>query len=181
MVSVDGEFCLKEAYDAILQGDFELALKWFRQAIELEPGNASYYYKASVTGARSGKTALAKAWAAKAVELAPDEPVYRMHLKALEARELIGEARAKLEMAEPRPEEAIPLLVRAKELAPLSAEARLLLGLAVKDMGDLRAAIGHLKEALQLDPQHAEARRLLAEWRKERRRLVKQYYHIHPN
>jgi Flp pilus assembly protein TadD len=181
MVGMDGEACLKKAYDAILHGDFELALKWFRRAIELDPGNASYYYKASVTCSRSGKAAQAKEWAAKAVELAPEEPVYEMHLKTLEARELIAEARAILEAADPEPDQAIKLLVRAKDLNPLSAEASLLLGHASKSLGDFRSAIGYLLEALQLDPQHAEARRLLREWRRERRRLVKQYYHIYPN
>ncbi len=181
MVGMDGEACLKEGYDAILHGDFESAAAWFCRAVEQEPGNASYCYTASVTCARSGKAALAKELAARAVALAPGEPVYDMHYKTLEARELIAEARAKLELAEPEAKDAMKLLIRAKELDPLSAEARLLLGFASRCLGDLRSAIGYLHETLQLAPQHMEALRLLREWRRERRRLVQQYYHIHPN
>ncbi|WP_276351562.1 tetratricopeptide repeat protein [Cohnella caldifontis] len=169
---MDGETCLRQAYDAIFHGDFESAAAWFDRAIGLEPDNASYYYKASITLARSGKTAAAERYARKAAELDPEDPVYAMNVDALEAKRLVSEARGLLELPVPEPDLAARLLREAESLDPLSAEAKLLLGMANHMQGDLRSAIANLREALNLEPQHEEAGRLLREWRKERRRLV---------
>src|SRR5690606_22350910 len=56
---MDGETCMRKAYEAIFQGNFEAAVAWFLQALEREPGNADYHYKSSITIARSGRLDLA--------------------------------------------------------------------------------------------------------------------------
>ena len=38
---MDGETCLRQAYEAIFHGDFESAVFWFGQAIAMEPDNAA--------------------------------------------------------------------------------------------------------------------------------------------
>lgn len=176
---MDGETCLRQAYDAILHGDFESAVHWFAQAIEREPDNASYHYSASVTCSRSGKTALAESYAKRAVELDPDDPVYALNLRTIESRRMIQEARDLLELPEPRAAEAAKLLLQADKLDPLSAEAKLLLGLSYRMLGDLRSAIACMRETLRLYPQHEEAARLLREYRAERRRMLQSRF-SHP-
>ncbi|WP_219639943.1 tetratricopeptide repeat protein [Cohnella sp. CFH 77786] len=173
MDGMDGDTCLRHAYDAILHGDFEAAVHWFGQAIEWEPDNASYYYKASITCARSGKSALAEMYAKRAVELAPGDPDYALNLRTIEARRLLLESRMMLERSIPDAAQAKQLLLEAEKLDPLLAEAKLLLGIASRMLGDLRTAIAYIRDTLSLDPQHAEACRLLREYRAERRRKLR--------
>ncbi|WP_230876148.1 tetratricopeptide repeat protein [Paenibacillus validus] len=52
---MDGELAIKKAYESILNHDFEQAIGWFERAIALNPNNASYHYKLSITYARSNK------------------------------------------------------------------------------------------------------------------------------
>ena len=54
---MDGESCIRKAYEFIFNSDFEEAIHWFELAIEAEPDNASYYHKCAVSCARSGKSA----------------------------------------------------------------------------------------------------------------------------
>lgn len=169
---MDGAACLRQAYDAIFHGDFESAAAWFERAIQREPDNASYYYKASITLARSGNLTAAERYAKRAAELDPEDPVYAMHVGALKARRLVSEARGLLELPNPEPARAEALLREAETLDPLSSEAKLLMGMVCRMKGDYRAAIDSLREVLSLEPQHEEAGRLLREWRRERRRLV---------
>ncbi|WP_372634382.1 tetratricopeptide repeat protein [Cohnella sp.] len=170
---MNGDACIRLAYDAIFQGDFEAAVHWFGQALELEPDNAEYYFRASITCARSGKANQAMTYAHKAVELNPDDRSYRLHLKMLQARERFAEARQLLSQAEPDVGRSVFLLQEAVQLDPLLAQARLLLGIAYRAQGEYRQALESLRDALQLDPGLEEARRLLRETRAERRRLLK--------
>jgi tetratricopeptide (TPR) repeat protein len=170
MDGMNGEQCLQEAYEAIYRGDFESAESWFLQAIEREPNNASYYYKASITCSRNGKLSSAMAFAGKALELEPWRPAYAFHYQTLQARCRIAEAEKMLSQSPPGAEEAVLKLREAASLDPLSAEARLYLGIAYRLLPDLQRAAASLKEALQLDPQLEEARRQLHELRTERRR-----------
>jgi len=177
---MNGEECLRQAYDAIFQGDFESAIRSFAQAIELEPDNAEYYYRGSITCARSGKTNLAVAYARKAVELNPNESSYVLNLRTIQCKERIVQAKELLERNEPDIERSAVLLLEAVRLDPLSAEAKLLLGIVFRVQGDFRKAIESLQDALLIEPALEEAKRLLSEIRSERRRLLKQQYsHYH--
>ncbi|TJY44322.1 tetratricopeptide repeat protein [Cohnella pontilimi] len=164
-----GDTYLRQAYDAIFRGDFESAIHCFQQAIEQEPDNASFYYKASITCARSGKLTLAAAYAKRAVELDPENLDYTLNSQSIEAKRLIAEARTLLEGEIPDPDQAKKLLSDADALDPLAVEAKLLLGLACRMQEDYRGAVAYFQDALRLDPQLAEAQRLLeqtrAEWR----------------
>ncbi|MBB6690197.1 tetratricopeptide repeat protein [Cohnella xylanilytica] len=173
---MNGESCVQQAYESILRGDFEAAAEWFERAVEAEPDNPSYYYKGSITLARSGKLPLALDYAKRAVELAPGEPAYELQLRMLRSRLRIAEARELLSANPPRTEPAIGLLKEAFRLDPLAADARLLLGIAYRMRGEYGRSIEALREALQLNPQYEEARRLLREVRSERRRTLKQLY-----
>ncbi|WP_182300642.1 tetratricopeptide repeat protein [Cohnella cholangitidis] len=177
---MDGEECLRQAYEAIFEGDFESAVHWFGQAIAIEPDNAAYYYSGSITCARSGKLSMAMAYALKAVELSPDDQAYRLNLRMIVSRQKIAEARHYLSMVSPDVEKSVSLLKEAANLDPLSAEARFMLGALYRLQRDYKLAIESLRDALQLEPQHEEAKRMLHEVRSERRRLLKQQYsHYH--
>jgi tetratricopeptide (TPR) repeat protein len=176
MVGMDGETCLRQAYDAIFQGDFESAMFWFGQAIAIEPENAAFHYKGSITCARSGRLSQALEYATKAVELNPEDPAYLLNLRTITARQRILDVRNLLSQTAPDLEKSKELLKEAAHFDPLSAEARLLLGFVYRMQGDYRLALDNLRDALQLEPGHEDARRLLHEVRAERRRILKQQY-----
>ncbi len=177
---MNGDSCIRLAYDAIFQGDFEAAVHWFGQAIELEPDNAEYYFRGSITCARSGKHVQAMDYAKRAADLNPGEPSYRLHLRMLLARERFAEARRLLSQTEPDVGRGVALLQEAVQLDPLSAQAKLLLGIAYRAQRKYDLAQDCLRDALQLDPGLGEARKWLGEIRAERRRLLKQQYsHYH--
>ncbi|BBI33229.1 tetratricopeptide repeat protein [Cohnella abietis] len=173
---MDGETCLRQAYEAIFHGDFELAIYWFGQAIAIEPENAAYHYRGSITCARSGKLKLALTYAERAVQLDPNDSSYQLNLRMILSRQKIIEARGLLASASPDIEKSLELLQEAAKLDPLSAEARLLLGVLYRIQRNYKLALDSLRDALQLEPQHEEAKRLLHEVRAERRRLLKQQY-----
>lgn len=177
---MDGEGYVRQAYEAIMQGDFELALLEFQHAIAADPGNASYYYKGSVTCARSGKLQLAMTYAQKALELNPDDPTYKLHYRTVQAKQRVHDVRNRLQLALPNLGECAMELKEATRLDPLSAEAFLLLGIVHRLRGDYRSSLETLREALTLDPQNEDIRRLLREVREERRRALKQQY-TNPN
>jgi Flp pilus assembly protein TadD len=168
---LEGESCVQAAYEALLQGDFDAAAVWFVRAVEAEPDNPSYYFRGSVTLARSGRLGLALRYARRAVELAPDETSYALQLRLLESRERIDEAQRLLSLTPSKPETAISLLKEAFRLDPLAAQAKLLLGVSYRLAGDDRSAREALREALLLNPQYEEASRLLREMYAEQRWL----------
>ncbi|WP_158602173.1 tetratricopeptide repeat protein [Cohnella endophytica] len=173
---MDGETCLRQAYDAIFQGDFELAVHWFGQAIALEPDNAAYLYSGSITCARSGKLALALAYARKAAQLQPDNQAYSLNLRMIESRQRISDVRQLLAAPVPDIEACVEMLKEAAQLDPLSADARLILGILYRMQRNYKQSLESLRDALQLEPQNEEAKRLLHEVRAERRRLLKHQY-----
>ncbi|WP_186438199.1 tetratricopeptide repeat protein [Cohnella terricola] len=176
---MDGDMCLRQAYDAIYQGDFESAVYWFGRAIELDPGNAAYYHRASITCARSGKLQLAMDYALKALELNPDEPSYRLNLRMIQSKQRIAEVRQLLSQPTPDIASCIALMREAVQLDPLSAEANLVLGVLYRMQQNYSQALGFLRDALQLEPGLEEAKRLMSEIRAERRRVIKQQYKIY--
>lgn len=178
---MDGDTCLRQAYEAIFQGDFESAMLWFQQAIEIEPENPAYYYKASITCARSGKHSLAMTYAQRAVELEPEDKTFQLHLRMITSKQRIMDARNALTSKSPDIEQSMKWLREAAQLDPLSSQARLLLGIAYRMKRDYRRSLECLRDALQLDPQHDETKRLLHEVRAEWRRILKQQYsHFNP-
>ncbi|MFC5467740.1 tetratricopeptide repeat protein [Cohnella suwonensis] len=173
---MDGETCLRQAYDAIFRGDFESAMNGFSQAIALEPDNATYLHSGSITCARNGRLPQALAYARRAAELQPDNPSYQLHLRTLLSKQRIYEARILLAQPAPNIDESAKLLKDATQLDPLSAEARLMLGILYRMQRNYKLSLDSLRDALQLDPQNEETKRLLSEVRAERRRAIKQQY-----
>lgn len=162
---MDGDQCIRNAYASILSGDFEQAIGWFERAIALDPGNASYHYKCSITCARSGKWKQAEHHARHAVALAEGHAEFGYHLSTIEARLKVIEAEALL-TGPGEPSEAIELLHEAAAMDPLNFEARLLLGAAYGSLKLYEPAIEQLREALRLHPQQEEARRMLKEYKR---------------
>ncbi|WP_028610561.1 tetratricopeptide repeat protein [Paenibacillus harenae] len=168
---MDGESCIKKAYEFIFNSDFEQAIYWFEQAIAAEPENASYYHKCAVSCARSGKWAKAKQNAEMAVKLDPEHAEYQYHLQTVEAKLLQSEADLLLGAVPPKLHDAADLLNQAAALDPLSFEAFYKLGVIYVSLNLLDDAAANAREALRLDPSHSAARRLLSEVNRKKRML----------
>lgn len=172
---MDGESCIKKAYEFILNGDFEHAIYWFEQAIAEEPGNASFYHKCAISCARSGKWTKAKQYAKIALELEPDNEEYRFHLQTIDAKLLLTEAKLLLLNEPDKADDAIELLLQASKLDPLSLEAFYTLGVVYSSAGRLEEAAASAREALKLEPEHSSARALLADIRRKQRNNIIRY------
>jgi tetratricopeptide (TPR) repeat protein len=159
---MDGEHEIQKAYESILGSDFEKAIEWFEKAIVLEPDNAGYHYKLSITYARSNKLEKALEHAKHAVQLEPDIESYRFHLQNLHARELMYQAEKHLDPQNEKPDQAIALLKEAIVLDPLAIEAYLILGVAYAGKQEYRQALYALHEATRLDPLHEIAKQQAA-------------------
>lgn len=151
---------IKKAYEAILAHDFELALSQFARAIELEPNNAAYHYKISITYARSNKLQQAIQHAEKACLLNEDDKEYRQHLQYLQARKLIYKAEKFFTHSKDHLNEAIALLDEALTLDSLAIDAFLLKGLAHAELNEYNKALAAMQDVLKLDPQHDIAQKL---------------------
>ncbi|MGO4107506.1 tetratricopeptide repeat protein [Paenibacillus sp. YAF4_2] len=168
---MDGESCVKKAYEFILNSDFEQAIYWFEQAIAAEPLNASYQHKCAVSCARSGKWSKAHQYAKQAIELEGNHPEYLYHLHTIESRLLVSSAELKLAEEPSRYLDALPLLQQAAELDPLSFEAFYLLALTYSEMGRIEDSVVNAREAIRLNPGHSAARRLFADVNRKRRMM----------
>lgn len=164
---MDGEQRIKKAYESILGHDFEQAIAWFEQAIELEPENAAYHYKLSITYARNNKLSKAIEHAEFAVNLDPRSEPYRYHLQNLQAKELIQQAEKYFHQEPEQLHLAVLFLKQAVSLDPLSVDAYLLLGLAYSGSEQYNLAIQAINEVLRLNPEHEIASNLLMEYRKK--------------
>lgn len=166
---MDGESCIKRAYEFILNSDFEQAIYWFERAIEVEPGNASYHHKCAISCTRSGKWTKAKQYADSALALEPDNAEFRFHLQTVESKLLLTEAKLLLLNEPNKPDEAIVMLVEATRLDPLCFEAFYTLGVVYSSLGKLDEAVASAREALRLEPEHSSARTLFADVSRKRR------------
>lgn len=161
-----GEQQIKKAYESILDNDFEKAIAWFEEAIVLEPDNAEYHYKLSITFARSNRLSKALSHARNAARLAPEQAAYTFHLQHLQAVELMERAEKHFDGRQEKLFMAVTLLKQAVALDPLAIEGFLLLGLAYARLADFPQAIQAVREVLKLDPQHEQARLLLIDLQK---------------
>ncbi|PYI54892.1 tetratricopeptide repeat protein [Paenibacillus flagellatus] len=161
---MDGEYEIKKAYASILDSDFERAIDWFEQAVQLDPDNADYHYKLSITYARSNRLGKAIEHARRALRLRPDDETYRFHVDTLESKRLVQEAEKHLDGTE-RAHLSVALLKDAIALDPLSSEAYLLLAAAYGELREYGPAVQAAKEALKLDPNSPEASRMADEYR----------------
>lgn len=166
---MDGESCIRKAYEFIFNSDFEEAIHWFELAIEAEPDNASYYHKCAVSCARSGKWTKAKQYAEAALRLDPERKEYQYHAQTVEASVLLSEADALLVEVPPKLAEAAELLKRAASLDPLSMDAFYTLAVVYDSLDRLDEALANAREAVKLDPSHSSARRLFADLNRKRR------------
>jgi tetratricopeptide (TPR) repeat protein len=165
MQLVKGYGKIKEAYFKIFEGDYEKAIEAFKAAIEIDPNNPSYYYKLSITYARSNKLDQAIEAAEKAHSLNLDEPKYKMHLQTLLSREWCRKAEEQLH--DPmQTTYAITLLKQAIRWDPINVNGYLLLGLAYARMKDYPQAIRSMQKLLKLEPEHDIGKSLLAKYRK---------------
>jgi tetratricopeptide (TPR) repeat protein len=161
---MNGEEKIKKAYESILGNDFEQAIEWFEQAIELEPNNAAYHYKLSITYARSNRLEEAIKHADTALQMDAKHKEYRFHLQHLQAKKLVYKAEKYFDDSEENLSRAVSLLKQATRLDPLAAEAFLLMGLAYAELNEYNEAVRAMKEVLKLDPQHDTAARLQTEY-----------------
>lgn len=166
---MDGESCIRKAYEYIFHSDFEGAIYWFEQAIAAEPENAAYYHKCAVSCARSGKWPKAKIYADVAEKLEPNNEEFRYHSQVIQSRLLLAEANSLFGKKNQALKEAAELLRHAVALDPLSFDAFYTLAMVCASEGLLDEAIEHAREALRLDSQHAAARRLFADISRKRR------------
>jgi tetratricopeptide (TPR) repeat protein len=159
-----GEHEIQKAYESILSHDFEKAIAWFEKAIAVEPDNAAYHYKLSITYARSNKLKKAIDHAEEAVRIEPQRESFQFHLQALHARSMVQEAEGWLTPAENQPAKAIHLLKKAILLDPLRIEAYLILAVAYASENNYLLALATAHEALRLDPFHVLAKQLIKEY-----------------
>ncbi|MGO4544935.1 tetratricopeptide repeat protein [Paenibacillus sp. 2TAB23] len=168
---MDGESCIKKAYEFILNSDFEQAIYWFEQAIEAEPENAFFHHTCAVSCARSGKWAKAKQHAETALALDESSAEYKYHLQVVEAKLLLADADMLLAKVPPKLAEAAELLEQAARLDPLSFDAFYTLGVLYASQHMYEKAAHHAREAMRLDPGHSAARRLFADVNRKRRMM----------
>ncbi|MFH5184716.1 tetratricopeptide repeat protein [Paenibacillus sp. TAB 01] len=168
---MDGDALIKKAYEAILNSDFEQAIEWFERAIAMNPNNAAFHYKLSITYSRSNKLRKAVEHATQAVRLDPEEDHYIFHLQHLQARQTIRQAEKFFHGSEDQLWMAVALLKQAIMLDSLSWEAFLMLGLAYSRLKEYSQAIQAIRELLRLDPEHEIGRQLLEEYQNH----LKQY------
>src|SRR5690606_11124500 len=107
---MDGEDKVKRAYESILQGDYERAIRWFEDALAADPDDPAYHYKCSITCMRSAKWAKALLHAEAAARLAPGVQEYEYHWTTVRARALAASAVQELALDKPDWDAAIGAL-----------------------------------------------------------------------
>lgn len=168
---MDGEGLIKKAYESILSSDYERAIEYFERAIAMNPDNAAFHYKLSITYSRSNKLQKAIDHASQAVKLDPEDDHYIFHLQHLQARQTIRQAAKYFNDNEDQLWMAVALLKEAIMLDSLSWEAFLMLGLAYARLKEYSQAIQAIRELLKLDPEHEIGQKLLEEYQSN----LKQY------
>lgn len=168
-MDVDG--LVKKAYEAILSGDFELAIQRFEEAIALDPDNGAVYYKCSITCARSGKWQKALLYAERAALLDEEHEEYRYHYQTVQAKAMVSDAESLLSQSPAQTDRALAMLIEASRMDPLNMEALLLLGAVYASLRRYDEGAAYAREATRLDPEHAAARRLYLELKRKSKAL----------
>ena len=136
------------------RGELNQAIRHYRQALLLLPGDAQIHLNLADSHQQRGELATAIRHYRYALDAAPDRS--DTHLK-------LGNTL----LAQNAPEDAIHHYLRALEIRPGLAPAHSNLGAALAIQGETEAAIDHYRRALELKPDFAEAHnnlgRLLAE------------------
>ena len=99
------------------------------------------------------------------------EAIYRELISAGTVNHIVYGNLAAICLMQSRHDKSIPLLRKALQLKPNYPEAHNNLGVALKEQGDLTAAIASYKKALQLKPNHPEAHNNLGTALKEQGNL----------
>ncbi|MGG1876967.1 tetratricopeptide repeat protein [Paenibacillus campinasensis] len=158
---------IQNAYQCILQNDFEEAIRWFEAAIAANPGDAEVHYRCSITYGRSDKLDMAIDHAEEAVRLQPDKPEYRLHLQHIKAIVLVQQVRAMVEgrsdITPAKLYEAVALLKSAIAMDPLYPQAYVWLALVYSELNEHSLAISTLKKAIGLYPQESGLQHIMEE------------------
>nr|WP_211184702.1 tetratricopeptide repeat protein [Paenibacillus lemnae] len=159
-----------------MQNDFEEAIRWFKEAIQSDPGDAEIHYRCSITYGRSGKLEPAVFHAEKAVELHPDHEGYQLHLHHVKALQLVQQARKlvenKIQPASTDLYLAAQLLKSAVSMDPLDPEAYVWLALVYTELNEHPLAISTLKEVIGLYPQESGLQHLMEELKQRLRQYL---------
>jgi len=126
-------------------GKARMAAKWYRKAVELDPGDARLRTALAEAEFRHGNLEAATLEADAALALDPEEP-YALVLKGL------------LELARHRPEEALEPLSAAARLRPQLTLAHFWLGRALEGAGDDSGAARAYAQAAARDSYFTQAR-----------------------
>lgn len=164
---MDSEDRIKKAYAAILNHDFELAVTWFEEAIAMEPDNAAYHYKLSITYSRSGRLNKSLEHANKAYKLDQAHEEYLFHLQNLRAKQFIVQAEKVMQTDADQLYQAVWMLKEAITLDPINLQGYIYLAETYSMLHQYVDAIQTIKEVLRLHPLHELASRLLIEYKEK--------------
>ena len=162
-----------QAVDLAAKGQYEAAIATWKQALDLDPGDAKAQYNLGTSLLRKGRLDEAIAHLQKAVEVNPEFGDAQNHLggaflqqgkvddaiahfqDAVDVDPSSGDAQNNLGGAlleKGSADEAIPHFQRAAELNPRSADTQGNLGIAFLQKAKVDEALPHLQKAVALDP-----------------------------
>ncbi len=136
--SLNTEFELQKAYEAMTTGETYLAIEIYKDVLKQEPGNQDALFGIATAFHRTGELDWARAFYDKLLAINPRHTEGLNNLMVLVAQESPEEALLQLEK----------LLQTNPEFAPIHAQ----LGLLYHEMGDPKKAQYHLLRAVKLEP-----------------------------
>ncbi len=150
---------MEKGKKAFEQKQYEVAILYFKNAMQKDPKNAEPYYQLGLSYLASGDLTSAASYLRKATELNPRHSGAQLKLS-----ELMVASRSKdmVEEAQRRTHEIL-------KTAPDDAEALNLLALTELSLGDPDSAEGHLKQVLQKTPRFLQSSVALAQSRMARK------------
>jgi tetratricopeptide (TPR) repeat protein len=156
MIPADAEAFFQTAGNAVELGRIDEAIRYYRQALQIEPNYARAHCGLAIALQSQGRTQTspggpdeATGHYLRALQLEPDYP---------QAHADLGQALA----ADDRLDEAISHYRQALRLEPDLVHAHCGLGIALHLQGKLDEAMRHYRQALRIDPEHTEAHGSLA-------------------
>ena len=139
--NADLGFFLAETYFA--SGDLERSSHYLKKILAANPAHHDSLLYSGIVASETGEARSAETFLRRAIELKPEGFLSHFALGGLLARQA-------------RFEEAQKELIRARDIAPLSA-TRILLGQVERELGETGRAIEEFEEALKEDPRSEEA------------------------